>query len=75
MQVIYDIENNTDHYKHIANVFFTFYKKTKAPFLKKIAACLDDGIVFYNSLIQQGIYKHYDQISHDDFRIPKINIA
>ena len=29
MQVIYDIENNTDHYKHIANVFFTFYKKTK----------------------------------------------
>lgn len=67
MQVIYDIENNTDHYKHIANVFFTFYKKTKAPFLKKIAPCLYDGIVFYNSLIQQGIYKHYDQISHDDF--------
>lgn len=60
MQVIYDIENNTDHYKHIANVFFTFYKKTKARFLQNI-------IVFYNELIQQGIYKHYDQISHDDF--------
>lgn len=52
MQVIYDIENNTDHYKHIANVFFTFYKK-------KITPCLDDGIEFYNSLIQQGIYLNY----------------
>ena len=60
MQVIYDIENNTDHYKHIANVFFTFYKKTKARFLQNI-------IRFYNELIQQDIYKHYDQISHDDF--------